>query len=100
MTVAGIRPIEGDPASDQIMRMFDLGNDEWLLAAPGDYQTAAVETFKRDGSGYQRVIALEWPGRVNHSDEVRIVRLMVSADDALGLADVLTHTAKWLRSIE
>lgn len=82
------------------MRMLDLGSDEWLLAAEGGYHTAAIETFKNDGSGYQRVIALEWPARVNHSDERRTVRLMVSADDALGLANVLTHTANWLRSIE
>lgn len=91
------RPIDGDPGAEQIVAMFDAGGD-WLLSDEGGYQTAAVEAMKADGTNLQRVVALEWPARRNHSDETVTVRLMISPDDALGLADVLGHTARWMKA--
>lgn len=90
------RPIAGDPGGEAIMAMFDVRSTEWLMSDAGDYQTGAAEVFKADGSNYQKVVILEWPARVNNSDERRIVRLMISPEDALGLADVLAHTGRWL----
>ena len=94
---AAFRPIEGDPGAPQVAAMFDARSQDWIVTAAGDYHTAAVETMRVDGSGYQRVVVLEWPGRRNHSDELVTVRLMISPEDAAGLAKVLAHTAAWMR---
>lgn len=90
------RPIDGDPGAEAIATFFDATSEEWLLTDEGDYATAAAETFRRDGSGYQPVVILRWPARVNHSTERRVVQLMISPEDAMGLADVLAHTAGWM----
>jgi hypothetical protein len=76
--------------------MLDLRGEEWWLTVPGDYESAAVEAMRFDGSDWQRVIALTWPARRNHGKERKVLRMMISPEDALGLAEVLTHTAKWL----
>ena len=68
------------------------------MTVPGDYQAAAVEAMRYDGSDWQRMIALEWPARRNHGKEHAVLRLMISPGDALGLAEVLTHTADWLKA--
>lgn len=92
-------PVPGDPSSHLILDMFDARSDEWLLSDGGDYQTAAVEVFKADGTNLQRLIALEWPARVNNSTERRTVRLLIDPEDAEGLADVLAHSVAWLASL-
>jgi hypothetical protein len=93
------RPIPGDPGAEEAMRIFDANADNWLLADGGHYQTAAAETMKNDGSGFQRVVILEYPARKNHTDEKVTVRLMIHPMDALGLAEVLAHTASWMLGI-
>jgi len=94
------RPIAGDPSSSQVVAMLDIDNVEWWLTNGGDYMTAAVETMARDGSDWQRVIALEWPTRLNHGTEEKVIRLMISPEDAVGLAETLLHTANWLMAAE
>lgn len=91
------RPLPGDPDGVTVEAMFDARNADWILATDGDYQTAAVETMQADGSAHQTCVALEWPGRRNHSDEQVTVRLLISPEDAIGLAQVLAHTGLWLR---
>lgn len=91
-----MRPIHGDPAAACVVAYFDLAADDWLLSTAGEYQTAAAETMRNDGSGWQRTVILEWPCRRNHTTEESRLRLMISPEDALGLAEVLTHTAEWL----
>lgn len=90
------RPLPDDPDRDVVARMFDASSPDWVLGAPGDYQAAAAEAWKRDGSGWQQVVVVEWPGRRNHTDEHVRVRLMISPEDALGLADVMRHAASYL----
>ncbi len=75
-------------------------NEEWYLTRPGEFQTAAVETMKRDGSDWQRLILMTWPARHNYGDEDEEVRLAISVEDAAGLVETLTHTIKWLRAVE
>jgi hypothetical protein len=99
----GLRPIEGDPGAPMIESMFDLRSQEWLLTGGGEYQTAAAEVMKADGSDWQRVVILEWPARVNHEhgpDAERTVRLMISPMDALGLAEVLANSALRLLGLD
>lgn len=91
-----VRPLPDDPSAPQVQAMIDVRSDERLVGAPGDYSTAAVETMRADGSDHQVCIALEWPARVNHTPELRTVRMLISPDDAAGLAEVLAHTARWL----
>lgn len=98
------RPLPNDPDREMVAGMFDLTNDEveWWLSAGGEYQTGGAETMMSDGSGWQRVVLLEWPARVNHEhgpDAERTVRLMIAPEDAMGLAEVLAHTSAWLLSL-
>lgn len=95
-----IRPVPSDPTGDQVLAMLDLRSQDWLLSAPGDYQTGAVEAMRNDGTDYQRLVALEWPARPNHGTETTTVRLLISPEDALGLAEMLAHTARWLMAAE
>lgn len=90
------RPLADDPSAVVVSEMFDARSEDWVLMADGDYRAAAVETFRDDGSGHQPGIALEWPGRRNHTDELVTVRLLMSPDDALGLAEVLAHAGTWM----
>lgn len=94
------RPLPEDPSAEMVAAMFDATAENWILSRAGDYQTAAVETMQADGSAHQRLIALEWPGRPNHTDEQVTVRVLMRPDDALGLAEVLTHTARWMQAAE
>jgi hypothetical protein len=97
-----LRPIKGDPSGAQVVAMFDLKSEEWWLSRAGDYQTAAGETVSNDGAHWERVIMLEWPARVNHEhgpEAERTLRLLIAPEDALGLAEVLAHTAAWLMSL-
>lgn len=74
-------------------------DQSWLLGTAGDYEAFAVESMTRDGRNWQRAIALRWPARINKTDERVLLRLIISPEDAEGLAEVLTHTATWLRSL-
>lgn len=91
-----LQPLPDDPSASEIESMLDLRSDEWWLSTAGDYQTAAVEAMKADGTDHQTLIALEWPARRNHGTDHKTIRLLIHPDDAAGLAQVLTHTARWL----
>ena len=91
--MAELRPHPRDPDKATVASMFDMRPDEWLLAAAGDYQSAAAQTMKNDGSNLQNVVIVEWPARVNNSDEFRTVRLAMSPEDARGLAETIAHSA-------
>lgn len=95
-----LRPLPGDPDEQTVRAMFDLRGELWHVAAPGGYQSAAVETMKADGSQWQRLVALEWPGRVNNSDELVTVRLLIAPEDAMNLALVLAHTGSYLAHLD
>jgi hypothetical protein len=92
------RPISLDPSRITIARMIEV-DQSWLLGTDGDYEAFAVETMKRDGTSWQRAIAVRWPARINKTDEKVLLRLLISPEDALGLADVLMHTAGWLQAL-
>jgi len=89
------RPLSDDPSGATIAEMFDAGAD-WLVTAPGDYTTGAAETMLRDGTGWQEVVMLDWPCRVNKTGEGKLLHLMMSPEDALGLAENIAHTAIWM----
>lgn len=82
-----------------VAQMWEAGGD-WWLTSPGDYDTGAAEAWQRDGSGYQRVVLLRWPARQNKGTKQTVLQLMLAPEDAEGLAKVLEHTARWLRSAE
>lgn len=97
--MADPRPIPIDPSREQVMEMIEV-DQSWLMATDGEYSTFAVEMLRNDGSNWQRAIALRWPARINKTDEQVELRLVVSPEDAMGLAKVLLHTATWLASLE
>lgn len=96
--MSDIRPIAADPSFDIVDAMIEA-DQSWLLAAAGDYDTFAIESMTRDGRNWQRAIAVRWPARINKTDEHVLLRLIISPDDAIGLAEVLTRTARWLQSL-
>lgn len=91
-----LRPMPYDPSAATVSEMIDLDADDWYFTAAGEYQSGAVEAMKRDGSNAQTLIALEWPARLRGTDERRTLRLLISPEDAVGLADVLAHSARWV----
>lgn len=93
-----VRPIAADPSAEIVEGMLEV-DESWLLSAPGDYDTFAVESMTRDGGNWQRTIALRWPARINKTDERVLLRLLIAPEDALGLAELLTHTANWLAAL-
>lgn len=93
-----IRPIPLDPSREVVESILEA-DQSWLVAAAGDYEAFAVETMRRDGSNWQRLIAIRWPARINKTDEHVQLRLLVDPEDAAGLAQVLIHTATWLRTL-
>jgi len=90
------RPLDDDPSKAMVEAMFDARSGDWIVSAPGDYQAAAALAMREDGSDLQTVVILEWPGRRNHTTEHVTVRLMMSPEDAIGLAETLATPAAWL----
>lgn len=93
-----VRPIAIDPAATQVRSMLSI-DQTWAIAAPGDYATFAVEAMTNDGGNYQRLVALEFPARLNKTDELVTLRLLIAPEDAAGLAETLAHTYAWLRAL-
>lgn len=94
------RPIPTDPTAAQVAAMFDARSEAWLLTTSGDCQCAAVETMREDGTDWQRMIAVEWPVRLNHDRTPSMLRLLVHPDDAVQFAATLLRTARWLNAAE
>lgn len=92
------KPVPGDPSATEIGEMFDARSPDWILTAEGEYQTAAAQAMKEDGTDLQNVLILEWPGRRNHTTELVTVRLMMSPDDAIGLGETLLFTGRWMKA--
>lgn len=88
------RSVPGDPGSPHVEALFEAGED-WLLAH-GNYASFAAELMKRDGSDFQRTIGLTFEGRYNNTQRTDKVRIFISPEDAIGLADNLIHSAGWL----
>jgi len=97
--MSGVRPLGDDPGAEHIRGMIDASQGEWILPSAGDFTAGAVECMKRDGSGHQFAIAVQWPGRVNNSEELRDVRVLIDPRDAVELAKVLLTSARWLLSV-
>lgn len=94
------RPIPGDPATPTVEAMFAAG-PEWVITVDGGtYDSFAAETMLRDGSNFQRVIAIEWRGQTNKTHEPATARVMMDPADAVGLAKTILHSAAWLTEYE
>lgn len=97
----GLEPLPFDTSKVTVQAMIDMHEGEpWLLSSQGDYDTFAVQTFKKDGSNPQTLLALQWPTRINHTDTEVLVRLLIHPDDVRGLIDVLTQTCDWLDMVK
>jgi hypothetical protein len=96
------RPLPYDPSYHQVQSFLDAASDdaEWLLTAPGEYQTAAVETTLYDGSKHQKSVLMEIPVRTNHTSDYKTIRLFMSAEDAVSIAKCLIETAMWMEMAE
>lgn len=94
------RPIPGDPGGPSIEAMMDIRSQDWWITQSGDVKTGAVETMRVDGSDWQRVIAVELPVRRNHDTDQETLRLMISPESALVLAENLAHTGAWLLNLD
>lgn len=90
-----LRPLPGDSGRVHVQELLDVAQGDWFLADAGDYETAAAEAWRNDGQNFQRVVLITFPCRTRQG-EPRTVRLMLSPDDAVGLALNLAHTATWM----
>jgi len=93
-----IRPLSDDASADIIKEMFDLDSEDWHYSDEGDYESACVEAMNRQGGNFQTLVALEWPMENRKTKEKKKLRLLISPDDAEGLAKVLLHNVAWLKS--
>lgn len=92
------RPVPIDPDRELVVSILNIDGEEWWLTEPGDHQAMAVEAMRLDGADWQRVVAFELPVRKNNGTDHKVLRVMMSPEDALGFAKVLTHTARWLEA--
>lgn len=90
-----VRPIPSDPTAAEIAGFMEI-DQTWVISDGGDYATAAVEAMTNDGGNYQRVVALQWPGRLNRTGERATVRLLMDPRDAVALAESLLRSVAWL----
>lgn len=95
-----VRPLPFDPSRDNVQSFLTDLDGDWLYTSAGDYQTAAVEGFKRDGTNYQRLIALSWPVRHHGETEDTLLQLLIDPVDVVGLLANLSHTVAWLTAAE
>lgn len=93
-----LRPLPFDASAPMVEAMFDLDDEAWLYASAGDYETACVQAFKRDGTNLQTLIVLKYPVRRRGTGELSTVKLLISPEDAENLADSLKHSVEWLRA--
>jgi hypothetical protein len=93
-----LRPVPSDPSAPIVEGFLEV-DQSWLLGAAGEYDAFAAEVMTRTGQNWQRVIGLRWPARINKTDELVTLRLLISIEDAQGLADVLTRTANWYKAL-
>jgi hypothetical protein len=90
------RPIPDDPGTAHVLSMIDAHEgDPWLIHT-GDLDTFAAETMNRDGSGFDRVVLVQIECRENHTTTPRLLRVVLSPEDAAKLAGMLAHTGLWL----
>jgi hypothetical protein len=94
--VSDLRPIADDPDAGTVMSILDATEDRWLLAQAGDINAMAVEAMTADGIGFERLVALTIPARVNQSEERETVRLLIHPVDAASVAHSLLHAAEFL----
>lgn len=97
MADEAFRPISYDPSAEMIYQVFDP-TERWVCGAEGEYKTALAETFQEDGSDAGIVVLIEIPGRYNKTEEPVQVRLMISPEDAEGLAKNILHSCEWLKA--
>lgn len=98
----GLQPLPYDPSRVNIQGMIDLhAGEPWLLTKEGNYDSFVVETFKKDGSNPQTLIALQWPTRINGgTHEEVLVQLLIHPEDVRGVIDVLSRTCDWLDEVK
>jgi hypothetical protein len=93
-----LRPLPDDPSGPEIESIMDLSSDEWLLANEGEMNLGMVAAMKADDSGYQELLAIEFPVRVNNSTETRTLRLLLDESSATTLIEEMLHPLAWLRA--
>jgi len=91
---ADLTPVPGDPDATLVGEWLSAHSD-WIMTAAGDHMTAAVMVPRADEPD-DYLVAMEWPGRRNKTDEQILVKLLMSPEDALVLSADLAHTARFL----
>lgn len=101
-------PHPGDPDGPHIVADFRLDDPgiAWVMSALGEYGVAAAYGFKDTGdrdstlASMQPLVILQWPGRINKTNETVTVRMAMHPEDAVGLADGLRQSGEWMLRAE
>lgn len=81
------------PGDRVIIESFRLPLVEaWIMAVYG-FRDGAPDEF-------EPLVIVQWPGRINKTDEEVTVRMAISPEDAVGLAQVLHHSGRRMMRAE
>lgn len=72
------------------------GAGNWWLTDVGDYHAAAALAADADGTNQRPIIVLEWPARLNHSEQRETIRMLIDPEDAFAISGLLMHSVRWL----
>lgn len=93
-----LRPFGDDTAAAEVISILELDSEDWEYTEAGDYQSACIQAFANDGSNCQTLVALTWPVRNRTTGKTSTLRLLISPADAIGMAEILTHSVRWLKA--
>lgn len=97
MVEPAFRPIPGDPSGPMVSEVFNARAKDWILGAPGEHHTAAVEAYQLlVPAKPQHLVIVQWPGRRNHTKDLVTVRMMMGGEDAVSLGESLLHSGRWI----
>lgn len=86
-----------DSAADQVGEYLPL-DETWAVTAPGDYHAGAVLAIHKATGNSRALVAITIPARLNHTDELVTIRLLIDPEDVTGIAEAISGAARWIRS--
>lgn len=89
-------PFEFDNSAGEIAAAIDARAGNWWLTDVGDYHAAAALAADADGTNQRPIIVLEWPARLNHSEQRETIRMLIDPEDAFAISGLLMHSVRWL----
>ena len=94
-----MHPLPGDPDAPLITEVIQA-TDSWVISAAGDIITFAAAARNHALGVTRPVVLLKVPGRINKTDEHTTIRMALSPEDAIQLADMLRQSAGYFQAAD